>query len=68
VTHVHIEEEKGPEKISSPVPDAQIQEVPQKEQEAKSVLDTKFSDALDTQADSLKDESGSDEPKEESPQ
>jgi hypothetical protein len=30
VTPVHIEEEKGPEKTSSPVPNTQIQEVPQK--------------------------------------
>jgi hypothetical protein len=65
---VHIKEEKGIEKISSPVPDAQIQEVPQKEQEVESVLDTKLPNVLDTLADSLKDESGSDDPKEESPQ
>jgi hypothetical protein len=68
VTHVHIEEEKGPENISSPVPDAQIQEVPQKEKEAESVLDTKLPDVPETRADILKDESGSDEPKEEAPQ
>jgi hypothetical protein len=36
-TPVHIEEEKGPEKTSSPIPDVQIQKVPQKEKEAESV-------------------------------
>jgi hypothetical protein len=53
--------------MSSPIPDAKIQEVPQKEQGAKSVLDTKLPNAPETRADSLKDEPGSDEPKEESP-
>jgi hypothetical protein len=67
-TPVHIEEEKGPEKTSSPLPKVQTQEVPQKEKEVKSVLDTKMSHAPQTQTDSLKDESGSDDPKEEAPQ
>jgi hypothetical protein len=34
-TPVHIEEEKGPEKTSSPVPEVQTQEVPQKEKEVE---------------------------------
>jgi hypothetical protein len=68
VTPMRIEEEKGPEKLSSPVPDAQIQKVPLKEQGAESVLDTKLPDASETREDSLKDESGSGEPKEEDPQ
>jgi hypothetical protein len=67
-TPVHIEEEKGPEKTSSPLLDAQIQEVPQKEKATESVLDTKMPDAPETQTDSPKDESGSDDPKEEAPQ
>jgi hypothetical protein len=68
VTPVHIEEEKEPEKTSSPVPDAQIQGLPQNEQEVESVLDTELPNAPETQADSLKDEPGSGEQKEEAPQ
>lgn len=68
VTPVHIEEEKEPEKTSSPVPDAQIQGLPQNEQEVEIVLDTELPNALETQADSPKDELGSDEPKEGAPQ
>jgi len=65
---VHIEEEKGSKKKSSLIPDVQIQEIPQKEQEVESVLDTKFPDAPETQVESMKDEKRSDEPKEKSPQ
>jgi hypothetical protein len=68
VTPVHIEEEKEPEKTSSPVPDAQIQGLPQNEQEIESVLDTELPNAPETQADSPKDEPGSGEQKEEAPQ
>jgi hypothetical protein len=49
VTPVHIEEEKEPEKTSSPVPDAQIQGLPQNEQEVESVLDTELPNAPETQ-------------------
>jgi hypothetical protein len=57
-TPVHVEEEKGPEKTSSPAPEVQTQEVPQKEKEVESVLNTKIPDAPETQVDSPKDESG----------
>lgn len=53
--------------MSSPVLYAQIQEVPQKEQEAESVLDTKLPDVSETQEDTSKDEPGSYKPKEEAP-
>jgi hypothetical protein len=65
---VHVEEEKGPEKTSYPLPEVQTQEVPQKEKEVESVLDTKMLDALETRTNSSKDESGLDDPKEEAPQ
>jgi hypothetical protein len=68
VTPVHIEEEKEPEKTSSPVPDTQTQGLPQSEQEVESVLDTQLPNAPETQADSPKDEPGSGEQKEEAPQ
>jgi hypothetical protein len=68
VTPVHIVEEKEPEKTSSPAPDARIQGLPQNEQEVESVLDTELPNAPETQADSLKDEPGSGEQKEEAPQ
>jgi hypothetical protein len=58
---VHIEEEKGSEKTSSPIPDIQTQEVPQKQKEAESVPDTKLPNMLETQADSPRDEPRSDE-------
>jgi hypothetical protein len=67
-TPVHIEEEKGPEKTSSSIPDNQIQEVPQKEKESKSVLDTKLPDAPKTQVDNPKGKPGSDEMMEGAPQ
>jgi hypothetical protein len=67
-TPVHVEEEKGPEKTSSPFPDVQTQEVLQKEKEAESVPDTKFPDALATQADSPRDEPKSGGPEERTPQ
>jgi hypothetical protein len=44
-TPVHVEEEKKPEKTSSSIPEVQTQEVPQKEKEVDSVLDTKVPDA-----------------------
>jgi hypothetical protein len=66
VTPVHIIEEKGLEEASSPAPDTQIS-LPQNEQ-VDSVLDTDQPDAPDIQADSLKDEPGLGEQKEEAPQ
>jgi len=63
VTPVQIIEEKGPEKASSPTPDAQIC-LPQNEQEVESVLDTNQPDALETQEDSPKDEPRLDKQKE----
>jgi hypothetical protein len=56
-TPVHIEEEKGPDKTSSPVPEVQIKEVPQKEKEVESGLDTKRPDAPETRADNPEDKS-----------
>jgi len=47
-TPVHIEEEKGPEMTSSSIPDVQSQEVPQKEKQAESGLDTNILDASET--------------------
>jgi hypothetical protein len=67
VTLVQIIEEKEPEKTSSPSPNAQILGLPHNEQEVESVLDTELPDALETQADSPKDEPGTDEQKEEAP-
>jgi hypothetical protein len=67
-TPVHVEEEKGPEKTSSPLPDVQTQEVPQKEKDVESVPDTKLPDALETQEDSSRDNPGSGEPEEGAPQ
>jgi hypothetical protein len=68
VTPVHIEEEKEPEKTSSPVPDSQIQGLPQNEQEVESVLDTELPNAPETQADSSKDGPRSGEQNEEASQ
>jgi hypothetical protein len=68
VTPVQITEEKEPEKASSPAPDTQIWSPSQNDQEVKSVLDTELLDAPETQKDSLKDEPGSGEQKEEAPQ
>jgi hypothetical protein len=68
VTPMCIEEEKELKKTSSLVPDSQIQGFPQREQEIESVLDTQLPNALETQADSPKDEPGSGERKEEAPQ
>jgi hypothetical protein len=65
---VHVEEEKGPVKTYYPIFDVQTQEVPQKEKETESFPDTKFSDTLDTQADSPRDEPKSGEPEERTPQ
>jgi hypothetical protein len=64
---VHIIEEKEPEKVSSPAPEAQIS-FPQNEQEVDSVLDTKLPNALETQEDNPKDEPRPREQKEEAPQ
>jgi hypothetical protein len=66
-TPMHVEEEKGPEKTSSPLPNVQTQEVPQKEKEAESVPDTKLPDASETQADSPRDEPRSGGPEERTP-
>jgi hypothetical protein len=68
VTPVHIIEEKEPEKTSSPAPDAQIQGLPQNEQEVESVLDTELPNAPETQEDSPKDEPETVEQKGEAPQ
>jgi hypothetical protein len=68
VTLVQITEEKEPEKASSPAPDAQIQSLPQSDQEVESVLDTELLDVPGTQVDSPKDELGSGEQEEEVPQ
>jgi hypothetical protein len=46
VTLVKIIEEKEPEKASSPAPDAQIQILPQNDQEVESVLDTELLNVL----------------------
>jgi hypothetical protein len=67
-TPVHVQEEKGPEKTSSLIPEVQTQEIPQKEIEAESVPDTARPEALETRADNPKDKSEPDEPKEGSPQ
>jgi hypothetical protein len=64
---VHVQEEKGPEKTSSP-PRVQTQEVPQKEKEVESGLNMENPDASETRADNLEDKSEPDEPKEGSPQ
>jgi hypothetical protein len=47
-TPVCVQEEKGPEKVSSPEPEVQTQEVPQKETQSKSGLETKGPDASET--------------------
>jgi hypothetical protein len=47
-TPVHVQEEKGPEKTSSPNPRVQTQEVPQKEIKSESVPDTKRPNAPET--------------------
>jgi hypothetical protein len=56
VTLVKIIEEKELEMASSPAPDAQIQGLPQNDQEVKSVLDIELLDVLETQMDSPMDE------------
>jgi hypothetical protein len=61
VTLVHITKEKEPEKESSPNPNAQVQSLPQSDQEVKSFLDTQLVDAPETQVDIPKDELGSGE-------
>jgi hypothetical protein len=48
VTLVQIIEEKEPDKASSPAPDAQIQGLPQNDQEIESVLDTEILDVPKT--------------------
>jgi hypothetical protein len=68
VTLVQITEEKEPEKASSPAPDAQIQGLPQNDQEVESVLDTELLNVPGTQVDIPKDELGSGEQEEEVPQ
>jgi hypothetical protein len=65
VTPVQITEENEPEKASSPAPDAQIRGLPHNEEVVKSVLETELLDVLETQVDSLKDDLGLGEQKEE---
>jgi hypothetical protein len=67
-TPVRVQEEKGPEKTSSPAPEVQTQEIPQKEKEAESGLDTNMPDTSKNREDNLKDKSELDEPKEGFPQ
>jgi hypothetical protein len=67
VTPVHITEEKEPEKASFPTLDAQIRSPSQNDQEVESVLDTELLNVSKTQKDSLMDEPGSGEQKEEAP-
>jgi hypothetical protein len=67
-TLMHIEEEKGPEKTSSPIPEVQILKVPRKDKEVKSVLDTKTLDVSETEKGSPKNQLGSDEPEKGAPQ
>jgi len=59
VTPVQVIEEKENEKTPSPAPDAQIWDLPQNEQEVKSVLDNDLPDALKTQEGTSKDDLGS---------
>jgi hypothetical protein len=66
-TPVHVQEEKGSEKTSSPEPEVQTKEVPQKETEVESGLETKGPNTSETEAD-LKDKPEPEEPKKESPQ
>jgi hypothetical protein len=68
VTPVQITEEKEPEKASSPAPDAQIQGLPQNDQEVKSVLDTELLDVPKNQMDRPMDKPGLGDQKEEVPQ
>jgi hypothetical protein len=68
VTLVHITKEKEPKKPSSPALNAQIQGLPQNDQEVKSILDTDLLDVPRTQVDILKDELGLGKQEEEVPQ
>jgi hypothetical protein len=65
---VQIKEEKEPDKAYSPAPDAQIQDLPQNDQEVKNVLDTELLDVPENQMDILTDEPGSGKQNEEVPQ
>jgi hypothetical protein len=67
VTPVQITEEKEPEKASTPGPDASIQNLPQRDHEVESVLDTELLNLLGTPIDSSRDELGSGGQKEEIP-
>jgi hypothetical protein len=58
VTPISIIEEKGPEKTSAPSPDASVQNPPQGDHEAKSVLDAEFLDLLGTLKDNSREELG----------
>jgi hypothetical protein len=64
---VRVQEEKGPEKVSSPEPKVQDEEVSQKKTEAESGLDTKEPNESETEAD-LNDEPEPEETKKGSPQ
>jgi hypothetical protein len=68
VAPVQITQEKEPKKASSLAPDAQIQGLPQNDQEVESVLDTEILNVLETQMNISMDEPGSGEQKEEVPQ
>jgi hypothetical protein len=61
---VCVQEEKGPEKTSSPAPEVQTQEIPQKEKEVESGLDTNMPNASKNREDNLNDKSEPGEPKE----
>jgi hypothetical protein len=56
-TPVRVQEEKGPDKTSSPSPEVQTQEIPQKEKEVESGLDTRRPKMPETRADNSKDKS-----------
>jgi hypothetical protein len=62
---VQITEEKEPEKSSSPAPDAQIQILPQNDQEVEIILEIEPLDVLGTQVDNPKDKLGLGEQEEE---
>jgi hypothetical protein len=68
VTPMQIMEEKEPERASTPGLDASIQNLPQRDHEVESVLDTEILEFLGTPIESYRDELGSGGYKEEIPQ
>jgi hypothetical protein len=58
VTLIPITEEKEPEKISAPSPDASVQNPPQDDHEAKSILDTEILDLSGTPKEGLREDLG----------